>query len=451
MKKILLLFILSLNINVVFSQEESENTFFNSNDSINKWTVEGNVGLSKGISPYAAGFYQSNPNQYFGSPEINSFNLGFRRMFSPIIGVKLNFGYDIIKNASNSGSLPFQMDMYSLSVQGVINANRLFKMDDVLGRFGLLMHGGIIVESLTSKTQNIAGLPLDHSYGATEYNGGLVLGVTPQFRLTNRLAVFLDVAAIFNYRQHFNWDGSLSADSNNLFGQMINTTIGLNYSIGKKGTLHGDWVVVKDKNLVQIEALGRRIDEMETLMNDTDKDGVPDYLDVENNSIAGAAVDTKGRMVDLNRNGIPDALESKLNSNYATRESVTEGLKGATSSKGTIVNMINDGYVTTYFDSNKSTPTNVSSEGIDFILSYLRNNPNDTVEIIGHADEISSTAFNDKLSLKRAESVKAILIKAGVDASRLSVLSKGEDTSVEKDSAGARRLVRKVSFKVTEK
>ena len=47
-------------------------------------------------------------------------------------------------------------------------------------------------------------------------------------------------------------------------------------------------------------------------MNDADKDGVPDYLDVENNSIAGVAVDTKGRMVDKNTNGVPDELENIL-------------------------------------------------------------------------------------------------------------------------------------------
>jgi hypothetical protein len=49
--------------------------------------------------------------------------------------------------------------------------------------------------------------------------------------------------------------------------------------------------------------------------NDTDKDGVPDYLDVENNSIAGALVDSKGRMMDYNNNGIADDLEKYLNAN----------------------------------------------------------------------------------------------------------------------------------------
>jgi len=33
-------------------------------------------------------------------------------------------------------------------------------------------------------------------------------------------------------------------------------------------------------------------------MNDTDKDGVPDYLDAESSPVPGAMVDTKGRMID---------------------------------------------------------------------------------------------------------------------------------------------------------
>ena len=62
---------------------------------------------------------------------------------------------------------------------------------------------------------------------------------------------------------------------------------------------------------------------METQMNDSDKDGVPDYLDQENNSVAGVAVDTKGRMVDKNNNGVPDELERYLTNNYSTKESTT--------------------------------------------------------------------------------------------------------------------------------
>jgi OOP family OmpA-OmpF porin len=47
--------------------------------------------------------------------------------------------------------------------------------------------------------------------------------------------------------------------------------------------------------------------------------------------------------------------------------------------------------VATYFDFDKSTPSNVSTTGIDFVLTYLRNN-RASVDIIGHADELGRSS-----------------------------------------------------------
>ena len=222
-------------------------------------------------------------------------------------------------------------------------------------------------------------------------------------------------------------------------------SLGLTYSLGKDN-IHGDWAIIDESKLKEIEALDKRIGELETMMNDSDKDGVPDYLDVENNSIAGVAVDTKGRMVDVNRNGVPDELESYMATNFVDKSNLSTVIAGANSDM--IVKMINDGYVATYFETNKTRPTEESSDGIGFILTYLRTNPNSSVDIVGHADEIGNSASNDKLASDRATNIKKVLLDAGIDGSRLNILSEGEDNSVLKDSADARRLVRRVTFKV---
>jgi OOP family OmpA-OmpF porin len=114
-----------------------------------------------------------------------------------------------------------------------------------------------------------------------------------------------------------------------------------------------------------------------------------------------------------------------------------------------IEQLINDGYVAAYFDSNRSMPTPASSDNIGFILNYLKNNPSKTVEITGYADEIGNTAYNNKLSADRAENVKIILTKAGISPSRLKIKGNGVDNSVDKNSEYAKRLVRKVVFKIT--
>ena len=97
-------------------------------------------------------------------------------------------------------------------LEGVVNLSRLLGIQENLNRFGLLAHGGIKIDAMTSKTANV--FENDHNNGATEWNGGLVIGITPQFRITQKLAVMLDVSVQNNYRQHFNWDGSYSDISN---------------------------------------------------------------------------------------------------------------------------------------------------------------------------------------------------------------------------------------------
>jgi OOP family OmpA-OmpF porin len=438
MKKITLASLLFISSTAIFAQDGKAQKDSTSTPSYNRWTIEASVGQSKGVRPYAPGYYSSSPNKFLGGFQANSFTLGTRYMISPKFGIKGAFSYESLKNVNSNGSLPFEMQQIGVSIQGVVNASRLFNIEESISRFGLLFHAGIKIDQMKSKTPNV--IENDHNYGVTEYNGGLIVGVTPQFRLSSKLAVYLDVAVQNSYRQHFNFDGSYSEPSNNLNGQLISTSLGLTYSLGN-GDLHGDWAVVENKNLEEINALDKRIGDLETMMDDSDKDGVPDYLDSENNSIAGVAVDTKGRMVDINRNGVPDELEKYLDDSFAT--------KGSSGNNSEVVKrLVNEGYITTYFDFNKTQPTNVSTEGIDFILTYLRNNPNSSVDIIGHADEIGQTDRNEKLAKTRAEAVKNILVKAGVDGSRLNTFSSGEDSSVDVNSAGARKLVRRVTFRI---
>lgn len=404
-------------------------------DEYNKWSLELSAGQGKGIKPYAEGFFGSNPNKVFGDMMLNHYGLGVRYMFSPKFGIMLDGAYTNVRNFGSTNSLPFELDNIRIGFQGVINATRLLSLQDKLGRFGMLFHGGIQVAHMTPQ--------MGPNEGRNEWNGGVMFGFTPEFRLTKNIALTADFSMISNIRQHFNWDGSYSSANNNLAGSMYTTSLGLSVSFGSE-KIHGDYAVLRDKTLQELQALEERVAKIETDLVDSDMDGVPDYLDAEPNSIAGVAVDSRGRMIDLNNNGVPDELERYLERTYATKESVS------TDDKQMIRDLINDGYVAAYFDFNRSQPTNASTEGIDFILTYLRNNPEVTVEIYGNADEIGRTAYNDELAKKRAQNVYDILKKAGIAESRMKVIGRGEDKSVDPSSEGARRLVRKVTFKVSK-
>lgn len=404
-------------------------------ETFNRWSIEGEFGQSKGSKPYTDGYYGNNPGKFFGGFTVNHVGFGARYMFSPKFGVKANLSADNLQEQNNSGSLPFQMQHHQFSAEGVVNLTRLFDIQNQAGRFGLLFHLGFQISRMT---------PGMGPQDKTEWNGGLAGGIAPQFRIFKNVSMYLDFTVNSNIRQHYNWDGQTFSDSkNNLAGSLYRASLGLSVALGK-GKIHGDWAIIQDKNDAKLDSLNNRIGEIEELMNDSDKDGVPDYLDAEQNSIAGVAVDTKGRMVDKNNNGVPDDLEKYVNN--TVKENSTAATAAATESA--VLQLINDGYIAAYFDSGKSTPNSASASNIGFILNYLKNNPGKNVDITGFADEIGGTEYNNKLAGDRAEAVKAILVKAGISESRITITSRGEDDSVDKQSDWARRLVRKAVFKI---
>jgi OOP family OmpA-OmpF porin len=57
--------------------------------------------------------------------------------------------------------------------------------------------------------------------------------------------------------------------------------------------------------------------------------------------------------------------------------------------------------------------------------------PNTVAEIGGHTDSTASNAYNQKLSEKRANSVRQYIIdKFGIDGSRLTAVGYGEDRPI---------------------
>lgn len=443
MKKVTLLSLVLFSGLASFAQENKVQK--DTSSTINKYTIELTTGQSKGVNPYTDGYFSSSDNKVLGTIVINSFNLGVRYMINPVFGIKTDLGYVNLKNKPGTTSLPFEMKVYSLGFQGVINANRLLGLEKQFGRFGMLLHGGFQVSQMSPNTEdelnpaNPADVVRYHNSGLKEYNIGLMYGFSPQYRIYNRISLIGDISIVNSFRQHFAWDGAYSDSKNNLSGQLVAMSLGLTYSIGKD-KIHGDWALVQDKKMEQIESMKKRVEDIETLMGDMDKDGVADYLDQENNSVAGVAVDTRGKMVDINKNGVPDELERYIENNQKEVYN--------TQNANTIIQLINEGYICAYFETNKVNPTDISSPGIDFIRTFLKNNRKASVEIFGHADEIGSNESNISLAEGRASAVKAILIKAGIEESRIKVISKGEDPSVQVDSEGARKLVRRVTFKV---
>ena len=80
------------------------------------------------------------------------------------------------------------------------------------------------------------------------------------------------------------------------------------------------------------------------------------------------------------------------------------------------------------------------------IAEYLQRNNND-ITIEGHCDDRGTTNYNIFLGNKRAESAKAYLVKMGVAANRIKVVSFGEEYPLSKEkNARAHSLNRRAEF-----
>jgi OOP family OmpA-OmpF porin len=222
-------------------------------------------------------------------------------------------------------------------------------------------------------------------------------------------------------------------------------TLGLNIYLGKQAQ-HADWFIAANKYATK-EELATQINGIKDMLKDSDADGVPDYLDKEPNTPAGARVSPSGSTLDSDGDGTPDHLDK------------CPFQPGAAASNGCPVEVsrdevdylrkaINDGYVNVYYAFDSSKPLAYSISSAQYISNFLKRNPGVTVEVKGYADELGPEDYNIKLSESRAKAVYDLIIASGVDASRVSFKGYGEDTSVDKSSADARQMARRASFVV---
>ncbi len=63
---------------------------------------------------------------------------------------------------------------------------------------------------------------------------------------------------------------------------------------------------------------------------------------------------------------------------------------------------------------------------LDQLRAALVNYPAPEITVIGHTDRVGSTQDNDLLSVQRAQTVRDLLVQAGVNASTITIAGRGE-------------------------
>ncbi len=93
----------------------------------------------------------------------------------------------------------------------------------------------------------------------------------------------------------------------------------------------------------------------------------------------------------------------------------------------------------TFFDFDKSVLKADGKAKLDDLAGKVKAINLEVIIAVGHTDSVGSDAYNQKLSVKRADAVKAYLISKGIEKNRVYTEGKGEKQPVADNKTGAGR------------
>ena len=102
-----------------------------------------------------------------------------------------------------------------------------------------------------------------------------------------------------------------------------------------------------------------------------------------------------------------------------------------------------------FFDFNKSVLKPEGKAKLDDLVSKVKGINLEVIIAVGHTDSVGSDAYNQKLSVRRSESVKAYLVSSGIEKNRVYTEGKGEKQPVaDNKTAEGRAKNRRVEIEV---
>lgn len=273
--------------------------------------------------------------------------------------------------------------------------------------------------------------------------------------------------------------GALTRD----YDTFVYTGVNANFNIGRKNAVEPLWWMNPLDYSYEEMAEPPCCDELELPdLEDDDKDGVPNAWDKEPDSREGCPVDTHGRMLDSDRDGVLDCDDECPHTQprdifgndqlgkvdeYGCAPAVDcSDIEGAfcdcvNSCKPIVRTPVdpcaNPLLPSILFDLNKFSVKPEFEPQLAEVARYLRNCPSSTICVIGHTDVRASNSYNDVLSYKRAQEViEKLVTNYGIPRSQLVLQYRGEmqptvmglsDAPTQKGIDADHALNRRVEFR----
>lgn len=152
--------------------------------------------------------------------DFKSGQIGVRYMFNECFGARLSYGFNSFDDKQNSD---LGIDYHRVTLSGVYNMQ-------LASSFGVLWHAGLGYASAAPSA-------VDNNDNTAIFT----LGLTPQVRVSDRVAIFVDATYLVSAHQQYAFDGQLiNADFQSRTAAFATFSVGASFYLGKNSG-HADW------------------------------------------------------------------------------------------------------------------------------------------------------------------------------------------------------------------
>ena len=307
---------------------------------------------------------------------------GLNSILSPELSVV--YGNDNYVNSFQSTNI------YRIALNGVYEYE---KMDF----FTPIAKAGVGYETLST-----------HLFG-NEDSPFLDAAVGAKVPLAGNLALKLE--AVYMLKNNDNrWDNNLAllAGLNFAFGDKVKSALAV------ARTPQEESVVVPAASVVPVDG-------------DNDNDGVRNSIDRCLNSAEGENVDNYGCKIDGDDDN--DGVKNSIDECPSSPAGATVNAEGCPVIVDLHINFENDSAVI----------KNNSFVNVDKFANFLKMYPAYNAKVTGYTDNKGNMKYNQKLSERRADAVKVLLVKKGINAQRISTQGKGATNFITGNKTEAER------------